>query len=196
MTQSKVRFASFEEYLTYDDGTDHCYELINGELFELSPESPGNDFIANHLFLRLAVLGIPPEWVRPGKCEIQVPILQFGDAANRYPDLVILRPEHLDQMGRRLTITLDMAPPQMIVEVVSPGRDNHQRDYVNKLAQYEAIGVEEYWIVDPEAQLVTVFHLGQDGYSKVGEYQGNEVVPCATCPALALTAAKILNPSK
>jgi Uma2 family endonuclease len=201
MTQSKVRFASFEEYLTYDDGTEHRYELVNGELFELPPESPENDFIANHLFLLMAASGVSPRLIRPGKCEIQVPVLQLGDAANRYPDLVVLRPEHLDRMGRRLTVTLEMPPPQMVVEVVSPGRQNHDRDYNNKLAQYQAIGVDEYWIVDPSQQIVTVFKLETDGYVKVGEFREGatpcgyleERVPCATCPALQLTAVQILN---
>jgi Uma2 family endonuclease len=193
MTQSKVRFASFEEYLTYDDGTENRYELVNGELFELPPESPENDFIANHLFLLMAASGVSPRLIRPGKCEIQVPVLQLGDAANRYPDLVVLRSEHLDRMGRRLTITLEMPPPQMVVEVVSPGRQNHDRDYNNKLAQYQAIGVDEYWIVDPSQQLITVFKLETDGYVKVGEFREGAIVPCATCPALQLTAVQVLS---
>jgi Uma2 family endonuclease len=198
MTQAKVRFASFEEYLLWSDDPENYlegrYELIDGELVKLMPESPGNDFIANNLFLLLIALGIAAQLVRPGKCEIQVPVLQSGDTANRFPDLVILREEHLDLMGRRLTITLDMPPPRFILEVASPGRRNQDRDYNRKLAQYEAIGVEEYWIVDPSQRMVTVFKLGQEGYVQVGEFRGDAVVPCSTCPALALRAEQILNP--
>lgn len=35
MIQAKPRFSTFEEYLSYDDGTDKRYELLNGELIEL-----------------------------------------------------------------------------------------------------------------------------------------------------------------
>jgi Uma2 family endonuclease len=42
MVQLKQRFQSFEEYLSYDDGTDNLYELFNGELIEVPPESGFN----------------------------------------------------------------------------------------------------------------------------------------------------------
>jgi Uma2 family endonuclease len=45
MTQAKPRFSNFEEYLSYDDGTDKRYELLNGELIELPPESGENSGI-------------------------------------------------------------------------------------------------------------------------------------------------------
>lgn len=38
MAPVKQRFQSFEEYLSYDDGTDNLYELFNGELIEVPPE--------------------------------------------------------------------------------------------------------------------------------------------------------------
>ncbi len=44
MTQAKPRFSNFEEYLSYNDGTDNRYELFNGELIELPPESGENRF--------------------------------------------------------------------------------------------------------------------------------------------------------
>jgi Uma2 family endonuclease len=197
MTQAKLRFANFEEYLLWSDDPENYmegrYELIDGELVELAPESPENRFIANYLFLMLVAVGMPLRCVHPGGCEVQVPVLQRGDAANRYPDLVVLRPEHFDLMDKRLTVMIDMPPPQMVVEVVSPGKRNRDRDYKNKLTQYEAIGVEEYWIIDRQMQIITVFELELSRYKKVGELQGSNVVPCLTCPALALTAKQILN---
>jgi Uma2 family endonuclease len=197
MTQAKLRFASFEEYLTWSDDPENYmegrYELIDGELVELAPESPENHFVANYLFLMLVSVGVPMRLVHLRGCEVQVPVLQMGDAANRYPDLVVLRPEHLDLMNRRLTITLDMPPPCMVVEVASPGKRNRDRDYNNKRAQYEAIGVDAYWIIDRQAQIVVVFELEQSGYKKVGEFKEGDIVPCSTSPALALTAEQILK---
>jgi len=54
MTQAKPRFATFEEYLSFDDGTDKLYELFNRELIELPPESGENIGIINFLFLQFA----------------------------------------------------------------------------------------------------------------------------------------------
>ncbi|WP_316431677.1 Uma2 family endonuclease [Leptolyngbya sp. NK1-12] len=110
MVQSRPRFASFEDYLVYE-GLEGRYELIDGELIELPPESEWKLSIANYLYFLLVAQNFPARLVHPGKCEIQVPVLQLRDPANRFPDLVILREEHLPLTQRRLTITLDMPPP-------------------------------------------------------------------------------------
>ncbi|WP_315874387.1 hypothetical protein [Leptodesmis sichuanensis] len=51
MTQARVKFTTFEEYLSYSDETplEGCYELIDGELVELPPESELHNWIANYL---------------------------------------------------------------------------------------------------------------------------------------------------
>jgi Uma2 family endonuclease len=197
MTQAKIRFSSFEEYLIWSDDPEHYlegrFELIDGELVQLPTESELNGAIAVYILTQLVAAGFPFRLLRPYQCEIQVPVLQPRDAATRLPDLVVLREEHLDLLTTRTTITLKMPPPRMVVEVASPGKRNRERDYQNKLAQYQEIGVEEYWIIDPEAQKVTVLHLESMGYRQMGEFQGNQVVPCRTYSLLNLTADQILN---
>jgi Uma2 family endonuclease len=197
MTQAKLRFASFEEYLTWSDDPENYmegrYELIDGELVELMPESEPNLAIAAFLFVSLVNAGMTMRLVLLGACEVQVPVLQSGDAANRYPDLLVVRAEHIPLMTKRATITLAMPPPCMAVEVVSPGKRNHDRDYNNKLTQYEAIGIDVYWIIDRQAQIIVVFELEQSGYQQVGEFKGSDIVPGSICPGLALTAEQILN---
>jgi Uma2 family endonuclease len=194
--RAKVKFASFEEYLTWSDDPENYmegrYELVNGELTQLPPESPENDFIANNLqFLLVALKVAPLRLIRIHSLELQVPVLQLKDTANRYPDLVVLRPEHLDLMGRRLTITIDMPPPQLVAEVVSPGKSNRVllrryrkgRDYINKRAQYAArcfadtarVDVPEYWLVDPKNQTVTVLEVQGNDYREVGDLQENRI---------------------
>ena len=46
---------TFDEYLAYDDGTDTRYELVDGELVAMLPESPENNAIAKGLFIELAL---------------------------------------------------------------------------------------------------------------------------------------------
>jgi Uma2 family endonuclease len=198
MTQAKVRFANFEEYLSWSDDPENYmegrYELIDGELTQLPPESPENNFIANNLqFLLVALKVASLRLVRIHSLELQVPVLQLKDAANRYPDLVVLRPEHLDLMGRRLTITIDMPPPRLIVEVVSPGKSNRDRDYINKRAQYAAIDVPEYWLIDPKDQTVTVLGLQGNDYREVGTFRGDDAIISPGFPELTLTAKQVFS---
>ncbi|HHP7245048.1 MAG TPA: Uma2 family endonuclease [Elainellaceae cyanobacterium] len=56
----------------------------------------------------------------------------------------------------RGTITRDMPPPALVIEVVSPGAHNRARDYRHKHTEYAARCILDYWIVDPQDQRVTL----------------------------------------
>jgi len=192
MTQAKPRFATFAEYLSYSDSLEGRFQLIDGELRELPPESERNDWLA--IILRdWLIQFVSRRLIRLGRCEIQVPVLQKGDAQNRFPDLVVLRKEHLELTQRRLTITLDMPPPQLVMEIVSPGRTNRDRDYLNKRVQYAAISIEEYWIVDPKPQTILVLALENDVYQEVGQFQGSDRIISPLFPNLMLTVEQIFQ---
>jgi Uma2 family endonuclease len=201
MIQAKDRKLTFEEYLNYSDETDNRYEFIDGELITLPPESPINDCIPNYLFLVFVTSQlVVPALIRPHTCEVQVPVINPSYPANCYPDLVILREEHLILATTRMTVTLDMPPPQLVVEVVSPGRVGRERDYdplrglrQRKRAQYAARGIPEYWIVDPQEQIVMVLQLDEGQYVEVGVFQGIEALVSPTFPQLSLTAEQILG---
>ena len=196
MTQAKVKFTSFEDYLSYSDETpmEGRYELIDGELVELPPESEPNNWIADNLqFLLATTQVVSRRLIKTHQCELQVPVLQPKDAANRYPDLLILRSEHLNLLKRRLTITLNMPPPRLIAEVVSPGKTNRDRDYIHKRAQYAAIGVPEYWLLDPVAQTVMVLALEGAAYRGGGVFGKAEGIASVEFPELELTVEQIFE---
>ncbi len=192
-TQTYPKKLTFEEYLNYEDETDYRYELIDGELVPLAPESEFNNFIANYIFAFFFTRGIVPlRLIRVHACEVQVPVLQSKDAANRYPDVVVLREEHLTLMNKRLTITLDMPPPRLVAEVVSPGKVGRERDYNRKRKQYAAIGIPEYWIIDPAAQRVMVLRLESGEYVE-SVFAGSERIISAIFPELELTVEQIFQ---
>lgn len=187
MTQVKPRFASFEEYLSFDKGTDKCYELLNGELVELPPESGENLGILAFLFLQLAPI-VGHLRVRWG-LELEV----RGEPKNRYPDLTVIREEHLAQLKPRNTIRLSMAPPLLVIEAVSPGRENRERDYIDKRSQYQDRGVPEYWLLDPSQQIITVLRLKDMKYEDFGVFKGGDSVQSITFPNLMLTVEQVLK---
>ena len=129
MTYTKQRFASFEDYLTADPSElpeGRC-EYWDGELVELMTESGRNDDISLFIQFALVAIGIPFRLIRPHSCEVEM----IGKPKNRFPDLTILDPVHLPLIETRLTITLKMPPPRLLIEVVSPGnesKDNYKRD--------------------------------------------------------------------
>ncbi|MBF2028403.1 MAG: Uma2 family endonuclease [Oscillatoriales cyanobacterium C42_A2020_001] len=116
MTQARQRFLSFEEYLSYDDGSDVLCELFNGELVEVPPESGFNVQIATFLLIHFAAI-VGYAKVRGHGLELEV----RGEPKNRFPDLTVIRDEHIQLLQQRNTIRLEMPPPLLVVEVVSPG---------------------------------------------------------------------------
>ncbi len=189
MVQVKPRFQSFEEYLSYDDGTDKLYELFNGELIEVPPESGTNVQIATFLLLKFASL-VGYRRVRGHGLELEV----NGEPRNRYPDLTILREEHIQQLAKRNTIRLTMSPPLLVIEVVSPGELQRNRDYIAaKRVQYQDCGILEYWIIDPDTQNILVLELKENNYTEVGSFSGEEQVVSPQFRELNLTAAQIFD---
>ena len=187
MTQTKPKFASFEEYLSFDDESDKLYELFNGELVELPPESGENVGISNFLFLQFAAI-VGHLKVRGHGLELEV----RGEPKNRYPDLTIIREEHLTQLQQRNTIRLFMEPPLLVIEVVSPGGESRERDYTDKRSQYQDRGIPEYWLIDPSQQIITVLRLKEMEY-EFSVFKGEDLVQSITFPNLMLTAEQVLR---
>jgi Uma2 family endonuclease len=188
MLQIKQRFQSFEEYLSYDDGTDRLYELFNGELIEMPPESGINVEIATFLLIQLASF-LGHKRVRGHGLELEV----RGEPRNRYPDLTIIREEHIQQLAKRNTIRLSMLPPLLVIEVVSPGELQRDRDYIAKRSQYQDCGIPEYWIIDPETKTVLVLELKDKIYTEIGNFSGNDVVVSPQFSQLNLQVSQIFN---
>lgn len=180
-------FLTFDEYLAYDDGTDTRYELVDGELVAMPPESPENLAIARFLLVTL-MQHVSLTLIAYGT-EIEV----SGKRARcRIPDLLVHTEESLAALAgaSRATITRDMPPPAMVVEIVSPGAINRTRDYRYKHTEYAARGITEYWIIDPEERQVTVCHWVEGQYEDKLVKAG-ERIPSAVVPALMLTVDQL-----
>jgi len=179
---------TLEEYLSYDDGTDVRYELENGELVALPPESELNIRIASLLFAFFLTQGIPSFRVRIGT-EI---VVSGSRATTRFPDVMILSEELATALegASRSTVMLDMPPPLLVVEIVSPRQEN--RDYRYKRSEYGARGIAEYWIVDPMQQKVTVLEWVEGLYEEK-VYQGDSPIASPLFGVLNLTTSQILQ---
>jgi Uma2 family endonuclease len=80
--------------------------------------------------------------------------LRLNAGGFRMPDAIFVSAAKTDQMTDQFTPVADL-----VMEVVSQDRN---RDYVEKMKDYAASGIAEYWIVDDQEQQVIVFVL-QDG---------------------------------
>ncbi len=179
---------SLEEYLNFDDGTETRYELENGELIVMPPESELNRRIASLLYIYFAQQGIPSHRLTM-KTEIVVNSSRVG---TRFPDVMVLSEELAAALegSSRSTIMSDMPPPLLVVEVVSPHQEN--RDYRYKRSEYAARRIPEYWIVDPMQQRVTVLEWVEGLYEEV-VYTGDSAIVSPVLGVLELTAQRLLQ---
>jgi Uma2 family endonuclease len=188
MVQARLRFLSFEDYLAYDDDAEELHELFNGELIPVPPESGENVEVAGVLFITLAQI-VGRKRCRGHGLELEV----RGEPKNRFPDFTLIREEHIELLKRRNTIRLTMAPPDLVVEVVSPGGLQRDRDYIAKRSQYQDLGIPEYWIVDPQLKVVTVLKMTAQGYHEVGVFAEGTPIGSPGFPQVTLTPNEVFS---
>ena len=192
MTQtapSSSKLLTMEEYLAYDDGTDTRYELVDGELVEMPVESQVNATIAKFLLFEL-VKHFPIAMLAFKDTEIEV---SGRRAKCRLPDLMVHSEESYAALigAKRAILLRDMPPPLVVVEVVSPGTKNRDRDYRYKRTEYAAREIAEYWIIDPETQQITLC-LWVNGQYEDQVYQGDTPIQSTVIPGFNLSAAQVL----
>jgi Uma2 family endonuclease len=94
-----VRKLTLDEYLAYDDGTDARYELVDGELFKMPPESDRNNLISLYLLSEFLKF-VPIQLIRHKDTELVV----IGNRTRvRLPDLMILTQELLEALLKTLS---------------------------------------------------------------------------------------------
>jgi Uma2 family endonuclease len=86
-----------------------------------------------------------------------------------------------------------MSPPLLVVEVVSPGEIQRDRDYIAKRIQYQDCGIPEYWIVDPQTQTILVLELINSVYTTVGNFSDDDSVRSRLFNQLNLKVSDVFN---
>lgn len=187
MTTTSTKKLTLSDYLAQDEVYEGRREFVDGEIFELPPESNLNALISVFLLVSLSRF-VPVTWLRHKDVEVVVA------SRVRMPDLMVLGEDLAAVLldSGRSTITEDMPAPLLAVEVVSPGKANEDREYQFKRSECAARGIAEYWIVDPTRSTVTVLTL-VDGLYESASYSGSDRVPSALFPELNLTVEQILQ---
>jgi Uma2 family endonuclease len=183
---------SFEEYLTYDDGTDTRYELVDGELVPMSLGTGKHgsiiEFLHEQFRDQIKQRGLP--WTcKQMTVGVRSPRGRNWDTS-RIPDVTVLPLAQWEAMAdREAIINFNEPPPLLVVEVVSPSTQTD--DYRSKRSEYGLLEIAEYWIVDAIAQKVTLCILDHEFYDST-EFRADDLITSPTFPDLSLTAAQIL----
>ena len=148
-TPAAVRWTVADLDLFPDDGL--RYEVIDGELFVSKAASNEHGEAWSQCIGALVVWN---HQTRLGHV-LTAPGLIFSQFSGVIPDAVWV------SRARRAVIEGEdkhlHGPPELVVEILSPGADNERRDRESKLKLYSTYGVLEYWIVDWRLETVAVY---------------------------------------
>ena len=202
MIQTITKPVSFDEFVAgYPENTDCKYELYDGTIIEMPLATGTHSNITGFISLKLGVqidrYDLP--YSIPGAC-----LLKPLETESGYqPDVIVLDKEELAKEPRwqKESIVTSGSSVQLVVEVVS---QNWKNDYLRKLADYEGMGIPEYWIVDylglggrrfignPKSPTLSIYTM-VDGEYEVKQFREEDRVESAAFPELALTVNDIFE---
>jgi Uma2 family endonuclease len=81
----------------------------------------------------------------------------------------------------------------LVVEVVSAGVDGRRRDTQTKVSEYATAGISEYWIIDPEQEMITVHRLLNHSYDLVFSFRRGEMATSQRLPGFEVSVDAVLN---
>jgi Uma2 family endonuclease len=150
---TRVRYTSADlERMQRDEW--HRYEIVDGELCVSTAPREWHQNVSAELW----------SWLRDWNNETGIglvflaPGLIFADDDDVIPDLIWMTKTQFAQIHG-----VDghfHGPPELVVEILSPGSANERRDRTIKLGLYSRRGVLEYWLVDWQLRLIDVYRRG------------------------------------
>lgn len=173
MEALKKVFYTVDDIYNLPDGT--RAELFDGEIYMMSPPSTKHQRIVSYINTEISLY----IRLKGGSCEVfPSPFAVFLNKDNKNyvePDISVICDKS------KLTDKGCVGAPDWIIEIVSPS--SRQMDYYKKLFKYQTAGVREYWVVDHDKNVITVYNFEQDSMSefefadkvKVGIYEDFEI---------------------
>ncbi|MGB7439636.1 MAG: Uma2 family endonuclease [Coleofasciculaceae cyanobacterium] len=198
-TQTKQQL-TFEQFLEYEVEEEGRYELVNGEIVRILPTRQHEnvaDFIADTFKDEVKRLSLN---YRVSDRIVIRTVNSNGQEQGRHPDVSVVDKTLWDSNPAAYTAFLESL--QLAVEVVST---NWEDDYIDKLDEYQRLGIPEYWIVDylaigsrnylgnPKVPTVFVYLLDDDGVYQSTPYRGTDKIVSRTFSELTLTVEEILG---
>jgi Uma2 family endonuclease len=163
------------------------YEVIEGELFVSRAPGLPHQIVSGNIFAQfwLYLLDHPV-----GKI-IATPGLILSQYSGVIPDLVFYTHARGEEIiaNERL-----VAAPDIVIEILSPGRENISRDRIAKRQLYAKHGVNEYWIVDSENRSVEIYRRADQTLEFGAILRNEDSVTSPLLTGFSCPVAKIFEP--
>ena len=145
-----TRTVTYEEWLNLPVVEDAIEEVVNGEVRIMPPNKWKHTIIIENLSDALKSQ-VDRKTVRVVASVFGL-IIRKQPLTSRVPDLAVFLKKNIVEQDGYIH-----SAPELIVEVLSAR--NTRRVMTEKVSDYEAIGVPEFWIISPEARTIEVLRL-------------------------------------
>ncbi|MBZ0282687.1 MAG: Uma2 family endonuclease [Anaerolineae bacterium] len=173
----KVRITA-ADYFQLPDSM-RLVELLDGEIIRHSLNTPVHQrCVGQSMFL----IG---DLIPNGEVFIAPIGVQFDDLNAPEPDVVWVAEGSPCIVEEKSLI----GPPDLIVEVLSPGTTRQDRK--QKFALYERHGVREYWIVDPIDRYIEVYQNHDKQFTQQGIFEPGETFDSAVLGGKTVEVSKL-----
>jgi len=184
--ESRTKLTYDDFVLFPDDGMRH--ELIDGEHYVTPSPSFKHQVVLGNLHLLIG------GWLqdhRVGRVMLSPFDVVFSKFDVVEPDLLYLSNERAEQV---LTSANVQGVPELVVEIGAPS--TRKRDETIKRRLYEKSGVSEYWVIDPELDVVRVYRGGEKGFGKPVEWslEAGDVLTTPLLAGLELPLSEVFRP--
>jgi len=168
-----------------DDGMRH--EIIDGELYVTASPNLRHQIVSGHVHL---LIGTWLEAHPIGRILYAPFDVKFSTFDVVEPDLLYVSHARAETV---LTRAFASGAPELVVEIGSPG--TRKRDETIKKRLYERAGVDEYWFIDPEIDVVRVYRCLDGGFGPGSELSldADDVLTTPFLPGLELRLADIFK---
>ena len=179
-----VKF-TYDDFLNFpDDGRRH--EIIDGEHFVTPSPNMKHQRVATRLTIALGRYLVDH---RIGEVFAAPFDVVLSDLDVVEPDLLYISRERADV----LTDKHVRGAPDLVVEILSPG--TRRTDEVTKRKLYEAFGVREYWIVDPELDTIKVYRHVDGAFTRAAELsaEGGDLLTTPLLPGCSVPLSELFS---
>ena len=168
-----------------DDGLRH--ELIDGEHYVTASPNLRHQRVSGHLF------SLIDAWLEEhpiGQVYHAPTDVVFSNVNVAVPDLIYVSNERMAQIATRQNLR---GAPELVIEIGSPS--TRRRDETIKRRLYERSGIDEYWIVDPETDVVRVYRREETKFNRATELsrEAGDVLTTPLLEGLDLPLSRIFR---
>ena len=177
---------TYDDFVQFpDDGKRH--ELIDGEHYVTPSPNRKHQKVSGNLHLLIG------GWLE----EHRVGQIYYAPFDVVFSMFDVVEPDLLFMSNERAALVLTDAnvqgAPEIVIEIGS--KSTRKRDETIKRRLYDRAGVSEYWVVDPEIDVVRVYRRGTDGFERPFEQRADrhDRPTSPLLPGLILPLARIFR---